>query len=122
MDDKVRIADLMQKKAHGEPITMLTAYDYPTALLMDQSGIDMILVGDSLGMVVHGLPNTLSVSMDMMVLHCQAVARGAARAFLVGDMPFLSYQVDVKEAVRNAGRLVAEGGEEVAQAADLIRA
>jgi 3-methyl-2-oxobutanoate hydroxymethyltransferase len=109
MDDKVRIADLMDKKAHGEPITMLTAYDYPTALLVDQSEIDMILVGDSLGMVVHGLPNTLGVTMDMMVLHCQAVARGASRALLVGDMPFLSYQVSTEEAVRNAGRLMAEG-------------
>lgn len=109
MADKVRIADLMGMKVRGEPITMLTAYDYPTALLVDQSDIDMILVGDSLGMVVHGLPNTLGVTMDMMVLHCQAVARGASRAFLVGDMPFLSYQVSAEEAVRNAGRLMAEG-------------
>jgi 3-methyl-2-oxobutanoate hydroxymethyltransferase len=112
MSDKVTIHDLLEMKARDEPITMLTAYDYPTALLVDQSGIEMILVGDSLGMVVHGLPNTLGVTMDMMVLHCQAVARGASRAYLVGDMPFLSYQVNVEEAVRNGGRLIAEGGME----------
>jgi len=110
MSDKVTIHELFDKKGRGEPITMLTAYDYPTARLVDRSGIDMILVGDSLGMVIHGLPNTTRVTMDMMVMHCAAVARGASQAMLVGDLPFLSYQVSVEEAVRNAGRLVADGG------------
>src|SRR5574341_1118233 len=93
-----------QKKAQGEPITMLTAYDYPTALAEDQAGVDSILVGDSLGMVVLGYQNTLPVTMDDMLHHCKAVARGAKFALLIGDMPFMSYQVSVEEAVRNAGR------------------
>jgi 3-methyl-2-oxobutanoate hydroxymethyltransferase len=97
-------------KERGEPITMLTAYDYPTARLIDRSGVDMILVGDSLGMVVHGFETTLPVTMDMMVLHCRAVRRGVERAYLVGDMPFGSYQLSVEEAKRNAIRLLAEGG------------
>lgn len=97
------------KKEHGEPISVLTAYDYPTALLMDQVGIDMILVGDSLGMVVLGYENTLPVTMDEMLHHCRAVARGAHQALLIGDMPFMSYQVSPAEAVRNAGRFLQEG-------------
>jgi 3-methyl-2-oxobutanoate hydroxymethyltransferase len=108
--DKVTIGQLQAKKERGEPITMLTAYDYPTALLIDQSGIDVILVGDSLGMVVHGFDSTLPVTMDMMVMHCAAVRRGTRRAYLLGDMPFLSYQVAIEEAQRNAGRLLVEGG------------
>ena len=84
--------------------------DYPTATLMDQAGIDVILVGDSVGMVVHGFENTLPVTMDMMVMHCQAVRRGARRALLVADMPFMSYQASVSDALRNAARLLAEGG------------
>ena len=99
-----------QKKERGEPITMLTAYDYPTALAMDQAGIDSILVGDSLGMVVLGYDNTLPVTMDEMLHHCRAVSRGAKSALLIGDMPFMSYQVSVEEAVRNAGRFLQEGG------------
>src|SRR5574341_846727 len=99
-----------QKKAQGEPITMLTAYDYPTALAEDQAGVDSILVGDSLGMVVLGYQNTLPVTMDDMLHHCKAVARGAKFALLIGDMPFMSYQVSVEEAVRNAGRFLQEGG------------
>ena len=110
MNKKVTIHDLHSMKERGQIIAMLTAYDYPTARLVDQSRVDMLLVGDTLGMVIHGMPNTLSVTMDMMVMHCQAVARGASHAYLVGDMPFLSYQVNTEEAVRNAGRLVAEGG------------
>jgi 3-methyl-2-oxobutanoate hydroxymethyltransferase len=110
MTDKVTIHTLMKMKAEGECITMLTAYDYPTALMIDQSGIDMILVGDSLGMVVLGLPTTLPVTMDDMIRHCQAVARGAKRAYLVGDMPFMSYQVTIEEAKRNAARFLTEGG------------
>lgn len=108
--DKVTIHTLQAMKQRGERITVLTAYDYPTALLLDQSGIDMILVGDSLGMVVHGFDNTLPVTMDMMIMHCQAVRRGAQRAFLVGDMPFMSYQTSLEEAKRNAGRFLSEGG------------
>ena len=99
-----------QKKERGEPITMLTAYDYPTALAEDQAGIDSILVGDSLGMVVLGYPNTLPVTMDDMLHHCKAVARGAKFALLIGDMPFMSYQASTEEAVRNAGRFLQEAG------------
>lgn len=112
MSDKVTVHTLMEMKARGEPITMLTAYDYPTACLLDQSGIEMILVGDSLGMVVHGYANTLPVTMDDMIRHCQAVARGAKRPLLVGDMPFMSYQVTIEEAKRNAARFLIEGGME----------
>jgi 3-methyl-2-oxobutanoate hydroxymethyltransferase len=89
---------------------MLTAYDYPTALALDQAGIDSILVGDSLGMVVLGYANTLPVTMEDMLHHCKAVARGARYALLVGDMPFMSYQASVDEAVRNAGRFLQEAG------------
>lgn len=99
-----------QKKKKGEPITMLTAYDYPTSLIMDKAGIDSILVGDSLGMVVLGYENTLPVTMDEMLHHCRAVARGVSFALLIGDMPFMSYQVTVEDAVRNAGRFLQEGG------------
>jgi 3-methyl-2-oxobutanoate hydroxymethyltransferase len=108
--EKVTLHHLQAMKERGEPIAMLTAYDYPTALLLDQSGIDVVLVGDSLGMVVHGFETTLPVTMDMMVLHCQAVRRGVKSAFLIGDMPFMSYQISIEEAKRNAARLVAEGG------------
>jgi 3-methyl-2-oxobutanoate hydroxymethyltransferase len=107
---KVTIHSLAAKKKRSEPITMLTAYDYPTALAMDQSGIDSILVGDSLGMVVLGYENTLSVTMEDMLHHCKAVARGAHRAHRIGDMPFMSYQVTQADAVRNAGRFLQEAG------------
>ena len=107
---KVTTLALRRKKAAGERITMLTAYDYPTALALDQAGIDSILVGDSLGMVVLGYDNTLPVTMDEMIHHCRAVARGARRPLLIGDMPFLSYQVAPEEAVRNAGRFLQQGG------------
>jgi 3-methyl-2-oxobutanoate hydroxymethyltransferase len=107
---KVTTRTLMQKKARGEPITMLTAYDYPTALAVDQAGIDSILVGDSLGMVVLGYENTLPVTMADMLHHCRAVARGARYALLVGDLPFMSYQVSVEQAVANAGRFLQEAG------------
>lgn len=108
--DKITLHDLLDKKRRGEPITMLTAYDYPTARLIDESAIDIILVGDSLGMVVHGFDTTLPVTLDMMILHCQAVRRGVKRAFLVGDMPFATYQISVEDAKRNAARLLAESG------------
>ncbi len=107
---KVTTLALRQKKERGEPITMLTAYDYPTALAMDQAGVDVILVGDSLAMVVLGYENTLPVTMDEMLHHSRAVARGAKSAMLIGDMPFMSYQVSVEEATRNAGRFLQQGG------------
>lgn len=91
---------------------MLTAYDFMTARAVDQAGVDCILVGDSLGMVVLGYPNTLPVTMEEMLHHCKAVARGASAALLVGDMPFMSYQISVPEAVRNAGRFLQEAGME----------
>lgn len=107
---KVTTLTLRQKKERGEPITMLTAYDYPTAVAMEQAGMDSILVGDSLGMVVLGYENTLPVTMDDMLHHCRAVARGAKSALLIGDMPFMSYQASIDEAVRNAGRFLQNGG------------
>jgi len=107
---KITTLTLCQKKERGEPIAMLTAYDYPTALSLDRAGVDAILVGDSLAMVVLGYENTLPVTMEEMLHHCKAVARGAKSALLVGDMPFLSYQVSVEEAVRNAGRFLQQGG------------
>lgn len=107
---KVTTLTFRQKKERGEPITMLTAYDYPTASAMDGAGIDSILVGDSLAMVVLGYENTLPVTMEEMLHHARAVARGAKSALLVGDMPFMSYQVNADEALRNAGRFLQQGG------------
>lgn len=107
---KVTANGLAEKKLAGQKITMLTAYDHPTAKLLDDVGVDVILVGDSLGMVVLGYESTLPVTMQDMLHHCKAVSRGARNSLLVGDMPFLSYQVSIPEAVQNAGRLMAEGG------------
>ena len=107
---RVTTATLRDKKAKQEKISMLTSYDYSTAGLVDQAGLDMILVGDSLGMVVLGYENTLAVTMDDMVHHTRAVVRGTKNAMVVADMPFLSYHVSTKEAVRNAGRFIQEGG------------
>ena len=107
---KITTLTLRQKKQLGEPISMLTAYDYPMALAIDRAGVDTILVGDSLGMVVLGYENTLPVTMEDMLHHCKAVSRGASCALLVGDMPFMSYQVSVDEALRNAGRFLQEAG------------
>lgn len=105
---------LMQiKKQHNEKITMLTAYDYSTAKLMDSCGIDAILVGDSLGMVMLGYENTIPVTMEDMIHHSKAVARGCENAMVVADLPFMSYQVSVEEAVRNAGRLMQEAAVQV---------
>ncbi len=109
---KVTLPRLLQKKKAGEAISMLTAYDYPTSQAVDAAGVDIVLVGDSLAMVVLGHPNTLSVTMDEMLHHCRAVSRGARLALLVGDMPFMSYQVSVPEAVRNAGRFLKEAAME----------
>ena len=98
------------REAKGqEKLVMLTAYDYSTARVMDMAGVDALLVGDSLGMVMLGYPDTLSVTVDDMVRHCAAVARGAQKALVVCDMPFMSYHVSVEETVRNAGRLMTEG-------------
>lgn len=109
---KVNIHALRQMKERGERITMLTAYDATFSRLLDAAGIDCLLVGDSLGMVVQGHESTLPVTMDDVVYHCRAVKRSVRRAHVVGDLPFMSYQAGVDEAVRNAGRLVAEGGAE----------
>lgn len=110
---KVTILDLQDKKARGVPITMVTAYDYPTALLVDRAGLDIILVGDSLAMVVLGHPNTVSVTMEEMLHHCRAVSKGAQYPLLVGDMPFMSYQVSATQAIENAGRFLKEAGMDV---------
>ena len=107
---KVTIADLFQKKDKGQKITMMTAYDYPTARLVDEAGIDTVLVGDSLGMVVLGYDSTVPVTMDEMLHHCKAVKRGTKGAFVIGDMPFMSYQVNVEKAIDNAGRFIKESG------------
>lgn len=107
---KNTVSTFKNKKAKGEKISMLTAYDYSTAKLIDESGINGILVGDSLGMVVLGYDDTLPVTMEDMIYHTKAVSRGAKNALVVGDMPFMSYQVSVEEAVYNAGRLIKEGG------------
>lgn len=105
---KINLPYLFKKVASKEPITWLTCYDYPTAYLQEQAGIEMILVGDSLGMTMLGYETTLPVTMEDMIRHSQAVRRGAPTAFLVGDMPYMSYQPSVESAIRNAGRFMAE--------------
>lgn len=105
---KITLPYLFDKVARGEPITWLTAYDYPTAYFQEQAGVEMILVGDSLGMTMLGYDSTLPVTMDDMIRHTQAVRRGAPTAFLVGDMPYMSYQPSNELAVKNAGRFMAE--------------
>ena len=107
---KVTLPSLHAKVAAGTPITWLTCYDYPTAVMQDAAGIDMILVGDSLGMTMLGYDSTLPVTMDDMVRHTAAVRRGAPNAWVIGDMPYMSYQPSVETAIRNAGRLMAETG------------
>jgi 3-methyl-2-oxobutanoate hydroxymethyltransferase len=106
--EKLTIRDLRKMKKRGEKITLLTAYDYPMATLVDRAGIDMILVGDSLAMTVLGHESTLPVTMDEMISHARAVTRAVKRAFVVGDMPYLSYQVSDEDAIRNAGRFMQE--------------
>jgi 3-methyl-2-oxobutanoate hydroxymethyltransferase len=105
---KVTLPTLFKKVDAGEPITMLTCYDYPTAYFQEQAGVDMVLVGDSLGMTMLGYESTLPVTMDDMIRHSQAVRRGTPNAWLIGDMPYMSYQPSVEAAVRNAGRFMAE--------------
>lgn len=107
---KVTISYLQKKLDEGQKITMMTAYDYPTASLVDQAEIDTILVGDSLGMVVLGYESTVPVTMEEMLHHCRAVCRGANQSFVIGDMPFMSYQVSVEKAVENAGRFIKDAG------------
>ncbi len=125
---KTTVLTLAEKRRGGEPISMLTAYDYPTARAVDAAGIDAILVGDSLAMVVLGHPNTLSVTMEEMLHHAKAVSRGSHHALLIGDLPFMSYQADCAEAVRNAGRFLQEAGMDAvkleggAQYVDTVRA
>jgi 3-methyl-2-oxobutanoate hydroxymethyltransferase len=107
---KVTVRTIQARRDKGEPITMLTAYDFPSARLVDEAGVDMILVGDSLAMVVLGHENTLSVTLDEMLHHARAVRRGARFALLVGDLPFMTYQVGEEQALRSAGRYVQEAG------------
>jgi len=107
---KITTMSLRQMKKTGDKITMLTAYDFVTASLMDEAGVDIILVGDSLGMVVMGYESTLPVTMDEMIHHTKAVTRGTKRAMVIGDMPFMSYQVSVEHALTNAGRFMKEAG------------
>jgi len=104
------IQDFLKKKKEGKKIIMLTAYDYPFARIVDEAGVDAILVGDSLGMVVQGLENTLPVTMDEMIYHTKMVTRAVKNAMVLGDMPFMSYQTGISEAVKNAGRFLKEAG------------
>ena len=112
MAEKVTVPHVVNQKRRGEKITCLTAYDYSFARILDAAGVDILLVGDSVGCVFQGQPNTLPVTLDDMVYHTQAVVRGRKRALVVGDMPFLSYQVSQEHAIRSAGRLVQQGGAE----------
>ena len=112
MDKKITIVDLQEMKEKGEKITMLTAYDYPTARILDQCGVEVLLIGDSVGNVVMGTDNTLPVTTDEIIYHTKAVVRGRKRALIVADMPFMSYQVSVEEAKREAGKLIKKGGAE----------
>lgn len=128
LNKKRTVLDIRGMKQAGEKISVLTCYDYPTARILDDCGIDVLLVGDSVGVVFSGYDNTLPVTMDEMVYHTRAVARARTRALLVADFPFLSYQTDLRDARMNAGRLVKDGGAEAvkleggANVADCIRA
>jgi 3-methyl-2-oxobutanoate hydroxymethyltransferase len=112
MPDKVTAPGIRAMKEQGKKITMLTAYDAPFARILDQAGVDILLVGDSVGSVVAGYPNTLPVTIDEMIYHTQAVMRGAERTLVVIDMPFMSYQISIEDAKRNAGRMIKESGAE----------
>ncbi|MHB1420906.1 MAG: 3-methyl-2-oxobutanoate hydroxymethyltransferase, partial [Bacillota bacterium] len=107
---KVTIPFLQEMKNMGKKITMLTAYDYPTALLVERAGIDMILVGDSLAMTVLGLKDTVPVTVEEMLHHTRAVSRAVEKTMVIGDMPFMSYNISVEDAIRNAGRFIKEAG------------
>lgn len=127
-DSPMNVPAFVARKQTGPRLAVLTAYDFPTARLFDEAGVDALLVGDTVGVVVQGRPNTLAVTMDQMVYHTEMAARAARRALVIADMPFLSYQADTGEAVRNAGRLIKEGGahavklEGGVRSADAIRA
>ncbi|MBZ0156798.1 MAG: 3-methyl-2-oxobutanoate hydroxymethyltransferase [Alphaproteobacteria bacterium] len=107
---RVTIQDFLKKKKDGQKITLITAYDFPFAQIADEAGMDALLVGDSLANVVQGLENTLPVTMDEMIYHSKMVARAARSAMVIGDMPYLSYQVSLPDAIRNGGRFLKEGG------------
>ena len=125
---KTTVQDFLKKKADGTKIAILTAYDYPFAQIADEAGLDAVLVGDSLGVVVQGLENTLPVTMDEMIYHTKMVSRAVKNALVIGDMPFMSYQACLEDALRNAGRFLKEGGaaaikiEGGSEIADRIRA
>ncbi len=110
MGKKITIQDIKQAKKDHKKIIMVTAYDYPFGLMADEAGVDIVLVGDSLGMVVMGLEGTVGVTMEQMIHHIKAVSRGCKNALIVGDMPFMSYNTSIREAISNAGRLMKEGG------------
>lgn len=110
MSKKKSILDFYKMKKDGEKITFLTCYDYPTATFAEKAGLDMLLVGDSLGMVVYGYKDTMPVTMEQMIVHAEAVRRGAPNTFIIGDMPFMSYQESVNKAIYNAGRFCKEAG------------
>lgn len=112
MGDKITVPHIVKMKQRGEKITCLTAYDYSFARILDEAGVEMMLVGDSLGCVVQGRANTLAVTMDEMIYHTRLVTRGRKRALVIGDMPFMSYQVGKDDALRNAGRFFQEAGAE----------
>ncbi len=112
MGDKVTVPHILKMKQRGERMTCLTAYDYSFARILDEAGVEMLLVGDSLGCVVQGGQNTLAVTMDEMIYHTRSVVRGRKRALVIGDMPFMSYQVNKEQALRNAGRFFQEAGAE----------
>jgi len=107
---KVTVKDVQKAKGEGRKLVMLTAYDYPFGLMADEAGVDIVLVGDSLGMVVMGLDGTVAVTMENMIHHIRAVVRGCKTPLVVGDMPFMSYNASIREAIINAGRLMKEGG------------
>ncbi|MGW8324260.1 MAG: 3-methyl-2-oxobutanoate hydroxymethyltransferase, partial [Desulfobacterales bacterium] len=109
-NDKVTVLDIQQAKKDGRKLVMVTAYDYPFGLMADEAGVDIVLVGDSLGMVVMGLNGTVEVNMEHMIHHIKAVVRGCKRPLVIGDMPFMSYNTSNRDAIINAGRLVKEGG------------
>ena len=109
-DKKITVLDVKQAKKDGRKLVMVTAYDYPFGLMADEAGVDIVLIGDSLGMVVMGLEGTVEVTMDHMIHHIRAVVRGCKIPLVIGDMPFMSYNTSIREAIINAGRLMKEGG------------
>ncbi|MDD5101117.1 MAG: 3-methyl-2-oxobutanoate hydroxymethyltransferase [Syntrophales bacterium] len=122
MRKKLMIHDFYQMKQGGRKITWLTSYDFPTAQFAEAAGLDMILVGDSLGMCVYGYPGTVPVTMDQCIVHCDAVRRGAPNTFVIGDMPFLSYQTSDEKAVENAGRFLKEANVDAVKLEGGVRA